>query len=276
MTIDLSRQRALVPTTLSELLVTLVGCGNLGSACAIALTRAGVRNFTLWDGDVVEAANIATQQYEPGQIGEPKVVALRDILQRYSTYVDVRAHNFAASSSDAFNVTNLSTFILGTDNIESRRAAFSAIQLAVSRNRTPTNVLVIDPRMAFEDFTIWAVRASGDDSARDEYLKILQDTKQTYDAGTCGASSVGATGMGVAGFVAPVIRRWLNGATFPKLLIGNFASGEVKSYWRNDEPENDEMAIINAARKAEADALIAAQQLAKSVVTAPSSNARKR
>ena len=61
--------------------VAIFGVGGVGSWCAEALLRTGVRHLTLIDDDTVAESNINRQrQATPPTIGKPKVNVLRDTL----------------------------------------------------------------------------------------------------------------------------------------------------------------------------------------------------
>ncbi|MCK5912676.1 MAG: sulfur carrier protein ThiS adenylyltransferase ThiF [Desulfuromusa sp.] len=74
--------------------VGIAGAGGLGSHVAIALARVGVGQLNIADFDVVEPSNLNRQQYFIDQIGMPKVIALRDNLQRINpgTKVNIFTH----------------------------------------------------------------------------------------------------------------------------------------------------------------------------------------
>jgi len=43
--------------------ITLIGCGAIGSAVGIVLTKLGASFIAIWDGDKVEEHNIANQYF---------------------------------------------------------------------------------------------------------------------------------------------------------------------------------------------------------------------
>ncbi|MCD6582772.1 MAG: sulfur carrier protein ThiS adenylyltransferase ThiF [Desulfuromusa sp.] len=73
--------------------VGIAGAGGLGSHVAIALTRVGIGQLNIADFDVVEPSNLNRQQYFIDQIGMPKVIALRDNLQRINPGTKVIIYN---------------------------------------------------------------------------------------------------------------------------------------------------------------------------------------
>lgn len=73
--------------------VGIAGVGGLGSAVAVALTRLGVGKLIIADFDLVEPSNLNRQQFFVDQIGQPKVAALKENLQRINPGVEVVAYH---------------------------------------------------------------------------------------------------------------------------------------------------------------------------------------
>ena len=73
--------------------VGIAGAGGLGSHVAIALARVGIGQLNIADFDVVEPSNLNRQQYFIDQIGMPKVIALRDNLQRINPGTKINIFN---------------------------------------------------------------------------------------------------------------------------------------------------------------------------------------
>jgi sulfur carrier protein ThiS adenylyltransferase len=76
---------------LGRLRVGIAGCGGVGSNVAVALVRTGIGALTVVDRDRVEISNLNRQSYVRGDVGRPKVAALRDALGRISPPVAVTA-----------------------------------------------------------------------------------------------------------------------------------------------------------------------------------------
>lgn len=73
--------------------VGIAGAGGLGSSVAIALARVGIGQLNIADFDVVEPSNLNRQQYFIDQIGMPKVIALRDNLQRINPATKINIYH---------------------------------------------------------------------------------------------------------------------------------------------------------------------------------------
>jgi sulfur carrier protein ThiS adenylyltransferase len=72
--------------------VGIAGAGGLGSNCAVALVRAGVGIITVADFDVVSESNLNRQYFFHDQIGQPKVSALKENLERIRPEVRIISH----------------------------------------------------------------------------------------------------------------------------------------------------------------------------------------
>ena len=72
--------------------VGIAGAGGLGSNCAVALVRAGVRRLVVADFDRVSAANLDRQYYFQDQVGEYKVDALAENLGRIEPGLEIAVH----------------------------------------------------------------------------------------------------------------------------------------------------------------------------------------
>ncbi|MGD9995079.1 MAG: sulfur carrier protein ThiS adenylyltransferase ThiF [Salinivirgaceae bacterium] len=65
--------------------VGIAGAGGLGSNCAVALVRCGLKNLVVADFDVVQASNLNRQYYFMDQLGMKKIAALEQNLNRIAT-----------------------------------------------------------------------------------------------------------------------------------------------------------------------------------------------
>ncbi|MDZ4168229.1 MAG: sulfur carrier protein ThiS adenylyltransferase ThiF [Coriobacteriia bacterium] len=78
--------------------VAVVGCGGLGSNAAQMLVRAGVRELTLIDFDVVDESNLNRQLFFRDQLGRFKTEALAETLGRIAEDLTLHLHTLCATS----------------------------------------------------------------------------------------------------------------------------------------------------------------------------------
>ena len=91
-------------TLLESARVGIAGAGGLGSNCAMHLVRAGVKHLTVVDFDVVNESNLNRQFFFRDQLGQKKVVTLKDNLLRIEPDVDIRAVDMRLDASSAREV----------------------------------------------------------------------------------------------------------------------------------------------------------------------------
>ena len=120
---------------LRALRITVFGVGGVGSWCAEALLRTGVRTLTLIDDDAVAASNINRQrQAKPSTLGRPKVEVLREMLLNIVPDAEITAipERYTPQSAARFNdVIDGSDFVI--DAIDSVECKAHLIQRCCTR-----------------------------------------------------------------------------------------------------------------------------------------------
>ena len=85
--------------------VCICGVGGLGSHIALSLARLGIGKLCLIDKDVVDMTNLGRQSYEVSDLGQPKVFAMKALIERITPLVQVEA------IYDELNDTNYDTYL---------------------------------------------------------------------------------------------------------------------------------------------------------------------
>jgi molybdopterin/thiamine biosynthesis adenylyltransferase len=104
--------------------VAVVGCGALGGASAMALTRAGIGSLVLIDRDVPEASNLPRQMLFDEQdvaAGIPKAAAAAQRLSYINSHVKLlpQVVDFTPTNAESL-VSDVDLIVDGTDNFEAR------------------------------------------------------------------------------------------------------------------------------------------------------------
>ena len=92
--------------------IGIAGCGGLGSNCAMALARAGVGNLVIADFDIVTRENLDRQYYFLDQVGQKKVLALRDNIARVNPDIVVQAHDLRLGPDEVVHIFKNCTLII--------------------------------------------------------------------------------------------------------------------------------------------------------------------
>jgi molybdopterin/thiamine biosynthesis adenylyltransferase len=107
---------------LSNARVLIAGCGSGGSQVSLHLAMAGIRKFSLFDADVLEAENVIRHACGLRYLGQPKVDALADILLDRNPAIEVDRHNVDLMDCDdlSAHVRRSTVVVLATDNEPTR------------------------------------------------------------------------------------------------------------------------------------------------------------
>lgn len=128
--------------------ITIIGCGSVGSAVAVQLSKMGFGNMTVWDFDTVEDVNIGCQRHGILDIGKNKAVATEHAVKHASgftikgIYVPYKGESLSG------------IVVSAVDMMDVRESIF--------KNSIP-GTLIIDPRMAATQFDLLTCIKGQDD-----------------------------------------------------------------------------------------------------------------
>jgi molybdopterin/thiamine biosynthesis adenylyltransferase len=131
---------------LSEFNFHILGCGAIGSAAALQLTRMGAFNFCLYDNDIVDTNNIGVSQYDISDIGKDKVAMLKKKMLNINSDIDVVLDSRLFSNYIYLNDNDI--IVLGFDSMKSRIVAVKAL----SKWKYSKPYALIDGRMGAEHY----------------------------------------------------------------------------------------------------------------------------
>jgi molybdopterin-synthase adenylyltransferase len=213
------RRQALIanPRLLSAIPVHIVGMGTVGSNAAYHLARLGIKNFTIYDADRVEAHNIPSQQFDHADIGNLKVeAAYRQILRSApDASVDVVAE-FADGTEQMEGIV-----ILGLDSMDARREVF-----AMACEYQPQVKRVIDIRMAGNTAQAFTINPC-DPEAVAAY-KLFDFNNDLAAELPCGGESVSYVGPWSGVLAANLVRQHAMEEDVPFSVTVDFGSWTFK------------------------------------------------
>tara|TARA_B100001248_G_scaffold240180_1_gene205948 strand:+ start:3758 stop:4579 length:822 start_codon:yes stop_codon:yes gene_type:complete len=98
---------------IQEQRLVIAGCG-MGSVLAEVAARIGFCNFVLIDGDEVEIHNLNRQAFLNADIGERKVVALKNKLHAINPNINVEVHDEFLTSENVKTMVQTGDIVLDT------------------------------------------------------------------------------------------------------------------------------------------------------------------
>ncbi len=120
---------------MSDARVLIAGCGSGGGQVALQLVMAGIRNFSLFDTDILEAENIIRHVCGRRYLGQKKTDALADVLLDRNVESQIERHDVDLMGCKNLDehIAKASVVVLATDNDPTR----FRINEACVKNKTP-------------------------------------------------------------------------------------------------------------------------------------------
>ncbi|MBI9054451.1 MAG: sulfur carrier protein ThiS adenylyltransferase ThiF [Bacteroidales bacterium] len=93
-----------IKSRLKNYTVGIAGAGGLGSNCAVALARVGVGKIVISDFDVVNESNLNRQYFFRDQLGEKKVIALKNTIKRIDPEIDIVEYDIKLNENNIVDI----------------------------------------------------------------------------------------------------------------------------------------------------------------------------
>lgn len=186
----LTRQLDFIPMESLDAQITIVGAGAIGSWVALSLAKMGFVDITVWDMDEVSIENMNCQFYPIDEIGQPKVLALQRMVERF-TGTKINAVNMKYENQWLNGIV-----ISALDNMETRKAIFDSSKGSAD--------WIIDPRMSLEAASLFVCNCKETKSI-ESYAKTFYSSAEAIEE-RCTAKSTIYTANLIAGLVAKTVK----------------------------------------------------------------------
>lgn len=93
-----------IKSKLKNYTVGIAGAGGLGSNCAVALARVGIGKIIISDFDVVSETNLNRQYFFRDQLGQKKVLALKENIHRINPDVEIISNDFKLNEDNIVEI----------------------------------------------------------------------------------------------------------------------------------------------------------------------------
>ena len=200
---NLSRQTGIIaPDILKNAeVVTLIGVGGIGSPLVLTLAKMGIPKFVLIDPDTVEDYNIPNQLFRLSDIGRPKVIAAKEVIEAFTGAEVVAIQEKFDGSQKLEGIV-----ISGVDWMTVRKMIWESLRF------NPLVPLYVEGRMASELLRIYTLNPT-DPNAVTAYEATLYSDEEAQQA-PCTAKSIIYTVMVSAGLMAGQVKKWLVGEPY--------------------------------------------------------------
>ena len=165
--------------TLQNCNVLVVGVGGVGGYAVEILTRCGIGNFTIVDGDSVDITNINRQIIATtSTIGKAKVQVMADRMKDINPNVNVRALNLRFNS-DSVDLVFDRHYDYVIDAIDSVSDKLLLILTAKNKNLNIISAMGAGNRVQLNDFVVIDIFKTQNDKLAKKMRKLLKDNGVT-------------------------------------------------------------------------------------------------
>ena len=213
----LTRQSRLVDSSILTCPLTIIGAGGIGSFTTLTLAKMGFENITVLDDDTVEEHNIPNQFYRYQDLEEPKVEALKNIVEEFSnTTIDYEPIRFTKDTLIEFQ----GLWIMAVDNMDTRKNIYN---LAYKHHNLITGI--IDGRMGGQQAEVYTVNMQ-DRMERAAYNNTLWEEAETAQI-PCTERAVIYNVLWIASTIANSARLLLEKKPYRPIQIMDFENQEL-------------------------------------------------
>ena len=205
------RQSGFLSTDRLNTKLNIIGAGAIGSFTALTLAKMGFTDISVYDPDTVELHNLPNQFYRESDIGKPKVIALKEIIQAF-TGTEIKLHQEMYKAQSIAGIT-----ISGVDSMDARIEIWRKIKFNL---RVP---LYIDARMGGEVMMLIAVNPCDINDIK-RYEASLYPSKEAMKL-RCTQQAIIYTLLHISGYIANTVKRYVMNETYDKGIIFDTNTG---------------------------------------------------
>ena len=188
----ISRQLDIVPTTILDEQVTIIGAGAIGSWVAIGLAKSGFKNIAVFDHDKVDIVNMSSQFYGIDDVNKLKTEALAERIEEMTGTV-------ITSIPEKWDGMKLKGIVvMAADSMEVRKRIFE------SHVGNLSTKWLIDARMGAEVALMYTIDPNNKTDV-DTYEKTLYSDKDAIQE-RCTAKSTTYCAIYLSSMVVKTVR----------------------------------------------------------------------
>ena len=196
--------------------VVLIGAGGIGAITAVTLAKMGVGHLEVWDGDIVEHVNLATQYFRVNALGYNKASSIALDVQEYAPGISITYMNNLKKSNHLVGTIIISAL----DSLETRKMVWNVLFHECSKWSW-----YLDARMGAEEFMLYSVNHGEDFDWYDEHLAKWND--DDVPELPCTEKATIYTANGAAAFIGATVRNIITKEPVPKIRMVHFKEGDI-------------------------------------------------
>lgn len=186
--------------------IHIIGAGAIGSFTTMLLAKMGAEDITVWDMDTVSVENMSCQLYRFKDIGTPKVLALRELVQEFTNVVikPMQKEWTAQTVQETRGIV-----ISAVDSMAVRKALFDFCQKDFRVK------FFIDSRMGAETALLYCMNPQNAQD-RTSYANTFYTDENSVQE-KCTAKATTYTASLLSGMVVKTVKDLLTQETYPRI-----------------------------------------------------------
>ncbi len=204
--VNFKRQKKIFDPQIFQDSISVVGLGNIGSQTCIALSRLGLKDFYIYDHDIVEEHNLASQAYYLKQLSREKASSLKKTMKEINKNIRVAA--FSEKFTGENCLSNI--LIIAVDSMKERKKICKRLKKSKYKPK-----LIVDGRMGGPQLEIYTCQSL------EEWEDTLFDNPSKD---SCGARYICYISMIIGSLIANQIKRLIKGENYKKSILFNIDS----------------------------------------------------
>lgn len=198
----LTRQLDLIPLSVLDKKINVIGVGAIGSFTVLSLAKMGFSDITVFDDDTISDENMNCQFYRHKDIGKEKVYALYDLVKDF-TGVEITCvpRRWAGEKLQGIVITSVDNMAVRKQIWETHKSSYAE--------------WIVDPRMSAEYALLYVVNPKCEKD-RATYEKVLYSDAESVQERCTAKSTMYTVGM-ISGLVAKAVKSLLTSEQYPRI-----------------------------------------------------------
>lgn len=220
-TVDFADQSGIFDPSLFVDGIHVIGCGGIGASALPTLATLGITPITLWDNDIVEPRNVASQlMFRPVDVQQmrPKVDVAEEILRAYGVEEVIANQKWFTADEHGDELEGV--VISAVDTMTVRQDIWRAVK------GNPMVTCLIDGRIGGERYTLIVIDPCNEDHVAWYEKFQLFDEQQVVDL-PCTERAVVYPAVALGAHMATVFANLQREVPIPRMRSEDMRTGEV-------------------------------------------------
>ena len=214
----LIRQLEILPPDKTDVPITVIGAGAIGSLTVFALTKMGFSDITVIDFDKIEIENMNCQFYRKKDIGKFKVEALKELIEDFA---DIKIEAVADKYVGGRPFKGI--VISAVDSMEVRKLIWETHKGIGVHTK-----FIIDPRMGAETAMMYTMNPMSEEDTKSYEKTLYTDANAAHER--CTAKATMYTAGMLAGLVAKAVKDIVTDGPYPRTAIWSIKDNDFRAW----------------------------------------------